>query len=413
MRIGSLFSGIGGLELGLEWAGFGPVVWQVEQEAFCREILARRWPDAVRFDDVRSVGAANLPPADLICGGFPCQPHSTAGRRKGRADDRWLWPEFARIVRELRPRFVVAENVPGILSVDGGHAFREVLGDLAESGYDAIWLPLRASDVGAPHRRERIFVVGWRVDDTEHDGRACAEVSNRACTRSGTPPRQIVAEQLAGSGRDVADAMRAGGREVTRGAHGNEGAHEGRAAFDDHQRQCDGQGVGARRLALPDRPRRGQRAGAGGDGGRITEPADGGTGVADAAILRRDGHQSIPGSTCESEERGRLREPARVGIGQPIARLGGATPGLPRWLDRWPARPGEAQHEWEAPRVAQGVPNRAKRLKALGNAVVPQVAYVVGCVVRAIAESEETNERRPDEEEKGQGGLTTRSLPAR
>ena len=101
VKIGSLFSGIGGLELGLEWAGVGHTVWQVERDPFCRSILARHWPSAARFDDVRTVGAHNLEPVDVICGGFPCQDISYAGKGLGLAGERsGLWYEFARIIGE-------------------------------------------------------------------------------------------------------------------------------------------------------------------------------------------------------------------------------------------------------------------------------------------------------------------------
>lgn len=157
MRIGSLFSGIGGLELGLEWAGVGHTVWQVERDAFCRKVLAKHWPAAQRFDDVREVGANNLPPVDVICGGYPCQPFSVAGKQLGEKDERHLWPEFARIVGELRPRFAVLENVAGHLAL----GFGRVLGDLAEIGYDAEWRVLTAREVGAPHLRPRVFVIAY------------------------------------------------------------------------------------------------------------------------------------------------------------------------------------------------------------------------------------------------------------
>jgi DNA (cytosine-5)-methyltransferase 1 len=120
--IGSLCSGIGGLDLGLEAALGAEVRWQVERESFCAEILARHWPAAARFRDVRDVGAHNLERVDLICAGFPCQPHSSAGRRKGTADERWIWPEIARVLRALRPDWVVLENVPGLLTSSGGAA---------------------------------------------------------------------------------------------------------------------------------------------------------------------------------------------------------------------------------------------------------------------------------------------------
>lgn len=159
LTVGSLFAGIGGFDLGLERAGF-EIKWQVEIDPFCRAVLAKHWPHVTRYDDVRTVGA-ELPTVDVLCGGFPCQPHSLAGRRGGSADERDLWPEFARIIRTVRPRWVVAENVPGLLSSESGWFFGKVLGDLAESGYDAEWDCLPASEFDAPHVRERVWIVAY------------------------------------------------------------------------------------------------------------------------------------------------------------------------------------------------------------------------------------------------------------
>ena len=154
LTIGSLFSGIGGLDLGLERAGLGPVLWQVEKDEFCRSVLAGHWPNAKRFEDIKEVGS-ELEAVDIICGGFPCQPVSVAGRRKAQQDDRWLWPEFARIVSVKKPRLVVFENVPGLRSA----GLRSVLADLASLGFDVEWACVAASDLGAPHQRRRIFAV--------------------------------------------------------------------------------------------------------------------------------------------------------------------------------------------------------------------------------------------------------------
>jgi len=157
LTIGSLFSGVGGLELGLERAGMR-TVWQVEMDDYATKILERHWPDAIRFRDVREVGAHNLPPVDLICGGFPCQDISYAGKGAGIKGERsGLWTEFARIVRELRPRFVVVENVAALLS----RGLDVVLGDLAACGYDAEWDCIPAAAVGAYHLRDRIFIVAY------------------------------------------------------------------------------------------------------------------------------------------------------------------------------------------------------------------------------------------------------------
>lgn len=159
LTIGSLFSGIGGLELGLEWAGFGPVLWQVEKSEFCRRKLAWRYPDAQRFEDVRAVGAANLAPVDLVCGGFPCQDVSAAGKRAGLDGARsGLWFEFARVVGELRPRWVVVENVTSGASKWVG----PVRAGLEQLGYASLPVPLQAADCGAPHERARVFIVAHR-----------------------------------------------------------------------------------------------------------------------------------------------------------------------------------------------------------------------------------------------------------
>lgn len=157
---GSLFAGIGGLDLGLDRAGWS-CKWQVEIDPYCLAVLQKHWPNVPRFGDVKTLTGDELESVDLICGGFPCQPVSCAGKKKGQADERWLWPEFARIIRMVRPRFVLVENVPGLLNANEGRAMGEVLGDLAESGYDAEWNRVSAASVGAPHLRERIFIVAY------------------------------------------------------------------------------------------------------------------------------------------------------------------------------------------------------------------------------------------------------------
>lgn len=157
--IGSLFSGIGGLELGLERATGMGVAWQVEIDPWCRKVLAKHWPDAKRFEDVRSVGKENLAPTEIICGGFPCQDVSVAGRGAGLEGRKsGLWFEFLRIVGEMRPRFVIVENV-----ASGARKWvRTVEEGLAGLGYRTRAFSISAFDVGAPHRRKRVFIVANR-----------------------------------------------------------------------------------------------------------------------------------------------------------------------------------------------------------------------------------------------------------
>jgi len=158
MTFGSLFAGIGGIDLGLERAGM-ECLWQVEIDEYASRVLEKHWPDVQRYRDIRECGAANLAPVDLICGGFPCQPHSLAGKRQASEDERDLWGEMFRVICEVRPRWVLAENVPGLLSSEAGRFFGRVLRDLAGVGFDVEWESIPAAAVGAPHRRDRVFIV--------------------------------------------------------------------------------------------------------------------------------------------------------------------------------------------------------------------------------------------------------------
>lgn len=151
--IGSACSGIGGLERGLEKAGLGETVWQIERDAWCRKILERNWPKAERFTDVTE--AREYSPVRVFCAGFPCQPVSLAGARLGKDDHRWLWPHVARIVDQVRPAVCVFENVLGLRTC----GLRDVLASLASLGYDAEWCTVSCAEAGAPHLRERLFIV--------------------------------------------------------------------------------------------------------------------------------------------------------------------------------------------------------------------------------------------------------------
>lgn len=161
LRVLDLFSGIGGFSLGLERAGGFETVAFCEIEPYCRRVLAKHWPGVPQYDDVRTLTADTLArdgiTVEVICGGFPCQDLSFAGKRAGLTGARsGLWGEYRRLIGELRPRFVIVENVPGLLSLGMG----TVLGDLAALGYDATWDCIPASAVGAPHSRDRVWIVG-------------------------------------------------------------------------------------------------------------------------------------------------------------------------------------------------------------------------------------------------------------
>lgn len=157
--VGSLFAGIGGFDLGFEQAGF-TTAWQVEIEQDLREVLALRFPHAQQFADVREVGAHNLSPVDVLIGGFPCQDVSAMGARAGLAGARTgLFWEVCRIVEEIRPQWLVLENVVGLLTSNGGKDFGVVLGALADRGYVGLWRVLDAQYFGVAQRRRRVFLV--------------------------------------------------------------------------------------------------------------------------------------------------------------------------------------------------------------------------------------------------------------
>ena len=161
MKVASLFTGVGGFDLGLERVGMG-VVLQVEQDKWCNEVLANRWPNVETVGDVRDVGDVD---ADMIVGGFPCQDISVAGKRKGLEGDRsGLWWEFYRIIAGNRPEWVIIENVPNLLRTNRGRDMGAIVGTLSDLGYGVGWRVLDSQFFGVPQRRKRVFIVGHLGD---------------------------------------------------------------------------------------------------------------------------------------------------------------------------------------------------------------------------------------------------------
>ena len=156
MTVGSLFSGIGGFDYGLESIGM-KIKWQVENDKFCNKVLANHWPNVKRYGDIKDVKTDELKPVDLICGGFPCQPFSCAGKRKGKEDDRYLWPEMLRIITGLKPRWIIGENVAGIVNME----LEQVCTSLEIEGYKVRPIIIPACAINAWHRRDRVWILGY------------------------------------------------------------------------------------------------------------------------------------------------------------------------------------------------------------------------------------------------------------
>jgi DNA (cytosine-5)-methyltransferase 1 len=161
MKHGSLFSGIGGFDLASDWMGWDNV-FHCEIESFPRKILHYYWPSAISYEDIKKTDfTIHKGRIDILTGGFPCQPYSMAGKRKGKEDERHLWPEMLRAIREIQPRWIVGENVLGLVNWNDGLVFDEVQSDLEAEGYEVQTYVLPAAAVGAPHRRDRVWFIAY------------------------------------------------------------------------------------------------------------------------------------------------------------------------------------------------------------------------------------------------------------
>jgi DNA (cytosine-5)-methyltransferase 1 len=172
MNHGSLFSGIGGFDLAAEWMGWDNI-FHCEWNPFGQKVLKHYWPNAISYNDITKTDfTIHRGAIDILTGGFPCQPYSAAGKRLGKEDERHLWPEMLRAIREIQPRWIVGENVLGLVNWNGGMVFEEVQADLEAEGYEIQPYVLPAAAVGAPHRRDRIWFVAYRSKLRQHTGRS-------------------------------------------------------------------------------------------------------------------------------------------------------------------------------------------------------------------------------------------------
>mgnify|MGYP005994055617 CR=1 FL=1 len=188
MRHGSLFSGIGGFDLAAEWMGWTNV-FHTEWNEFGQKVLQHHFRNSISYHDIiKTDYSVHYGDIDIITGGFPCQPFSNAGKRKGTDDERYLWHEMLRAIQQIQPTYVVAENVRGLLTIDGGMVFEQVCADLEAEGYEVQPILLPAAGVNAPHRRDRIFIIGYAAN-TDDNGNSSqgqsSEVEANRCRNNG------------------------------------------------------------------------------------------------------------------------------------------------------------------------------------------------------------------------------------
>ncbi len=263
---GQLFAGIGGFGLAAQWAGIDNI-WANEIDPFACKVLTKNFPNTTIYEkDIRQITKETTASVDIISGGFPCQPFSQAGKRKGTDDNRYLWPEMLRVIRELQPKYVIGENVAGLLSMENGETLKTILSELEDEGYNNEIFLIPACAKGAWHRRDRLWIVSY-VPNTDSMG-------------------------LFKVGSQISKTERQRRKKTIRGA---------------------------------DR---------------------------EQIIIGFKDNQQSTRNECPTE-----------------SSMGGMADGISTWMDRY------WEHEPDIPRVAKGVKDRVHRLKGLGNAIVPQVAY--------------------------------------
>lgn len=389
MRVLDLFSGIGGFSLGLERAGMETVAF-CEFDKKAQLVLKKHWPEIPIYDDIRQLTgkqiAEEIGAIELICGGFPCQPFSQAGKRRGDQDDRHLWPEMFRLIQEIRPNWVIGENVAGLINM----GLDQVLSDLEGEGYTCQTFIVPACAVNAPHRRDRV----WIVAHSDGDGRGGVLRKTRQ-GKNGAQQWENSNGQSLGDGRngptcqalpDVSNPQSQQDRRLFKPRIQPDIGTDCENVPDSGHTGILQSGIngeikknysGSRRICRNDIQGRAEEAGkvvANPDTEREPQPQGG---IEEKRGRVINGGENVPDSEIIGvERRGAVRvEVSQAHVEKEIPRgdCSGRTGG------NWSVEP-------QLGRVAHGVPNRVDRLKQLGNAVVPQVVEMIGTAIMEIVE---------------------------
>ncbi len=320
-----LFSGIGGFSIGLEKVGFNTIAF-CEKEDYCRMLLQKHWKGVKIYNDIKECKGKEIKETygrvDILTGGFPCQPYSVAGKQKGTADDRYLWPEMFRVIKEVQPTFVIAENVRGIINIQDGMVFETVCSDLESEGFEIQTFIIPAAGVGAPHKRERVWIVGY----SKHNGSLTSEIKrgdNKINDRTEEREDTTFKPERAGRSRDN-EIMENTRRKL----------HERSSVREKNEDEIKKENANKFERSS-------------------SESA--------SNVANTKSEQSIskyyreqPGETSEQEQ---------------IKSRGSSS---------WTLREASWLSEPNVGRVVNGVPGRAHRLRGLGNAIVPKIAEEIG-----------------------------------
>ena len=368
MKVLDLFSGIGGFSVGLEKAGFETIAF-CEIDPYCQAVLRKHWPGVPIFTDVRDITARELEARqlipDVICGGFPCQPFSVAGKQRGAEDDRHLWPELFRIVKEVRPDWCIFENVTGLIKL----GIDEVLSDLEAQDYSTGTFVIPACGVDAPHRRDRVWIVAHsnRSADrrtSRQDEEADGEISQRNDSGVTDQPSQICTPNVGNTKHDGLFAPEVKGKSGKTSNWSQEGKKKTK------QFKRAGEPRDNESLAYPN----------GDDGrhGRSTKSQG-----RKARVEHRSGserqpigkpHENVAYTDSAHFKRGGLSSR----VHQENQNIDSGSYNIREQATQfWKPEPSVG-------RVANGIPNRSHRIKALGNAVVPQIPEEIGRIIMQV-----------------------------
>jgi len=431
LTVGSLFSGIGGLDLGLERAGMN-VIWQSEIDPYGCRVLKKHWPEVVNHGNIKEINWGDVVRPDIICGGYPCQPFSTAGKRNGTDDPRHLWPWVREAISQLRPKYAILENVRGHVSL----GLNVVLGEMASIGYDAEWQIVSAASVGAPHRRDRVIIIAYpfgELANTDNSGcvhgqsqiftadrwlnalsliGSCStDVANTTQQPSNGEPdntRDSARPEAVSQSRDSSGAQIVANADNARSGTPRSGIDRNGTQEVQRRDNKPQSGISGRSEVMADtdssdtpdgREREGLQSqdsswGDDGSGSRsnIGQVSVGSTGQNTSNVADTDS------TSREQQQEWEVQEPDSLGRSATMANTdaretGWGVRGIPtdsgqvrEQRDYARGEESYAGRQWwavepDVGRVAHGIPSRVDRLRGLGNAVVPQVAELIGRMV--------------------------------
>jgi len=414
LKILDLFSGLGGFSLGLERTGRYKTVAFCEIDKYCTLLLQKHWKGIKVYNDVKKITkegfeADGIESPDIITGGFPCQPFSVAGKQKGTSDDRHLWPEMFRIIKAFKPRFVIGENVPGIVNIQEGVVFETVCTDLESQGYEVQPFNIPAAAVGAPHQRKRIWIIATLADSVSNDERR--EISRSDEEKGRVQEEHRSKDSASGifsrtseirKSNNGYEAMENSGRTLQQGSSIREKNEDevGKENANQHQRSSSSSesNVANADTRLSDGQKKELQS-----RGQASISSREGENVANAKSISSDGREigqhseesrekrkigiEVGGVSSDRQKLANTDSERLEGLGQSRSQFNETSSSTSSSEERQ-GQVGQGWWEFEpnVGRVAHGVPGRVHRLKALGNSIVPQIAEEIGRAIIKAAD---------------------------